>query len=147
VMNPELIWEVLGAPSGGNRWQDASVGDVTAGQVSNMNAAHVTAGTGILGANDGTVPPLGVMDPLLDPAATATGAFLLGTVTMVTGAEGTSSALSVNQEGTALFVNAGDQVFPDFTGMTINVAGIPEPSTLVLVAFGLIAMLGYGLKR
>ena len=146
VMNPELDWEVLGAPSGGNRWQDASVGDVTAGQVSNMNAAHVTAGTGILGANDGTVPPLGVMDPLLDPDATATGAFLLGTVTMTTSTEpGFVSELTINQEGTALFVNAGDQVFPNF--IPVNVANVPEPSTLVLVAFGLIAMLGYGLKR
>jgi hypothetical protein len=144
VLNPELIWEVLGAPSGGFRWQDASVGNVAADQVSNMNAAHVTAGTGILGANDGTVPPLGVKDPLLDLDA---GAFLLGTVTMTTSTEpGFSSELTINQEGTALFVNAGDQVFPDFAGMTVTV-GVPEPSTLVLVAFGLIAMIGYGLKR
>ena len=145
VMNPELIWEVLGAPSGGFRWQDASVGNVSADQVSNMNAAHVTAGTGILVANDGTVPPLGVKDPLLDLDA---GAFLLGSVSFdAVGAEGTSSTLSINQEGTALFVNAGEQVFPEFGTATINIGVIPEPSTLVLVAFGLIAMIGYGLKR
>ena len=70
----------------------------------------------------------------------------VGTVTMTTsGAQGDNSDLSISQEGTALFVNAGQQVFPDF--MPVNVANVPEPSTLVLVAFGLIAMLGYGLKR
>jgi hypothetical protein len=142
VTNPEIFSEALGAPVD-NRWQDASVGDVTADQVSNMNAARVTAGTGVLGSNDGTVAPFKNRDILYDMDA---GAFLLGTVTMVTSTEvGFESTLSINQEGTALFVNAGAQVFPDF--MPVNVANVPEPSTLVLVAFGLIAMIGYGLKR
>ena len=146
VSNPDIYSNALGAPVD-TRWQDASVGEVTAGQVSNMNAARVTAGTGVLGANNGTVAPFQNLDELFDVDA---GAFMLGMVNATaTGADGASSVMSINQEGTALFVNAGAQVFPDFGTATINVgiAEIPEPSTLVLVAFGLIAMIGYGLKR
>ena len=74
------------------------------------------------------------------------GAFLLGTVIMTTsGVLCDGNTLSINQEGTALFVNAGEGVNVDF--IPVTVANVPEPSTLVLVAFGLIAMLGYGLKR
>jgi hypothetical protein len=127
VANPELIWEVLGSPSGGFRWQDATVGEVTADQISAMNAAHVTLGTGILGVNNGTVPPLGVLDPLFDPAATATGAFLLGTVTMTTSTEkGFESVLTINQEGTALFVNAGEGVNVDF--IPVKATSTPSPA-------------------
>jgi len=145
LANPDIISVALGAPVD-TRWQDATVGEVTAGQVSNMNAARVTSGTGILGANDGTQGVFKNQDPLLDSAA---GAFMLGTVTLTAGAEGSSSVLSINQEGTALFVNAGAQVEPDFMPLTLSVgtASVPEPSTLVLAAFGLMAMLGYGLKR
>jgi hypothetical protein len=141
VANPEIFSEALGAPID-NRWQDASVGNVAADQISNMNAARVTSGTGVLGANDGTMAPFKNLDTLYDIDA---GAFLLATVTMTTSTElSFGSTLTINQEGTALFVNAGVQVFPDFIPVIL---GVPEPSTFVLVAFGLIAMLGYGLKR
>ena len=37
-------------------------------------------------------------------------------------------------------------IFPDFGTATVNI-GVPEPSTFVLVAFGLIALVGCGLRR
>jgi hypothetical protein len=146
VKNPDIISELAGTAVD-VRWQDVAVGEVTAAQITKMNAARVTVGTGILLTNNGTVPPFLNVDPLFDQDA---GAFLLGTVTVSgVGPDGSSSVLSINEEGTATFVNAGQAVTPDFMPVTLSVgvANIPEPSTLVLVAFGLVAMLGYGLKR
>jgi hypothetical protein len=144
VLNPEIVSQLAGTRID-DRWQDASIGDTTAGMISNMNAARVTSGMGVIDANSGDVAPFLNLDELYDVDA---GAFLLGTVTVTTsGTAGDNSDLTINQVGTALFVNAGAQVFPDFTPVNVSVTGIPEPSTLVLVAFGLIAMLGYGLKR
>ena len=140
VLNPELFSEALGAPFG-TRWQDVSVGNVTAGQVSNMNAARDTSGSGVLSSNDGTVPPFENRDLLYDIDA---GAFLLASVTLTVAGDfrACPSILSINQEGTALFVNDGEQIFPEFGTALVNMC--PEPSTLVLIAFGLIAMIGYG---
>jgi hypothetical protein len=143
VLNAEIFSEALGAPFG-TRWQDVSVGNVTAGQVSNMNTARGTGGSGVLGSNDGTVPPFENRDLLYDVDA---GAFLLASVTVTIAGDlrACPSILSINQEGTAMFVNDGQQIFPHFGTALVNMC--PEPSTLVLVAFGLSAMIGYGRRR
>ena len=143
VLNPEIFSEAIGLPRG-TRWQDVFVGNVTAGQVSNMNAARGTRGSGVLGSNDGTVPPFENRDLLYDVDA---GAFLLASVTVTIAGDlrACPSILSINQEGTAMFVNDGQQIFPHFGTALVNMC--PEPSTLVLVAFGLSAMIGYGRRR
>ena len=62
-----------------------------------MNAARDISGTGILGANNGTVPPLMNLDPLYDIDA---GAFLLASVPMTVNVVGLceTSTLSINQD-------------------------------------------------
>jgi hypothetical protein len=133
VLNPEIFSEALDA-SLGTRWQDASVGAVTAGQISDMNAERVTEGTGILAANNGTVPPLKNRDLLYDVDA---GAFLLASVTVNVSGDfrACPSILSINQEGTAMFVNDGQQIFPHFSTALVNMC--PEPSTLLLCLIAL----------
>ena len=116
VYNSDIFSMALGAPVD-VRWADVSVGDITPGQISNMNASRDTSGTGILAANNGTVPLFRNLDPLYDVQA---GAFLLGSVVVEdVGVPATWSTLTINQEGTALFVNNGEQVFPDFGSLEL----------------------------
>jgi hypothetical protein len=85
------------------------------------------------------VVPFQNLDTLYDVAA---GAFLLGSVTFdVIGHPIGSSILSINQEGTELFVNGGQQIFPDFGTASVFARQIlPEPSTLLLciIALGVV---------
>jgi hypothetical protein len=69
--------------------------------------------------------------------------FLLAAVHYDVNGLGTTN-LSINQEGTVLFVNItdqGQQIFPDFGTATIRV--IPEPSTLLLALVALGAVGGW----
>lgn len=143
VQNPEILSMALGgAPAGVDRWQDVGHGVVTSESVTAMNAVKVNEGTGITSANNGTVGLFKYLDPLYDVPA---GAFLLGSVSLDAVAAG-STTLSIDQTETALFVHAGGQVFPEFGTATINVA-IPEPSSIVLLVLGLVALVGYRSNR
>jgi hypothetical protein len=147
IANPDITSLTVGATLD-VRWHDVAVGDVTPGLISNMNGIALgtgipgaNSGTGILGANDGTVAPFRNLDTLYSVEA---GAFLLGSVTMTTspilGGRRHSSVLSINQEGTAGFVNDGVQVFPNFIPFTVYWV-TPEPSTLLL-AIAALAVVG-----
>ncbi|OHB82105.1 MAG: hypothetical protein A2W31_02625 [Planctomycetes bacterium RBG_16_64_10] len=138
VYNPDLMTG-FGFPLG-KRWSEVGVGGIGPA-VTKMNAVFVTTtptgSEGVTSNNDGTVPPLLLQDPLYDEAA---GAFLLGEVRLdVLPSFAAPVVLSINQDGTALFVHNGQQVLPNFGIATL----IPEPSTIVLAVLGLIALVGY----
>ena len=138
VYNPELLSMALGGvPAGEFRWQDVGVGDVDGDSVLKMNAVKVNSGTGISTANNGTVPLFKLLDPLYDILAQA---FLLGEVTLDAVAPG-ATVLTIDQEGTALFVHNGAQISPEFG--TASITCIPEPSSIALVVLGLVALAAY----
>ena len=122
IFNPELLSDAFDppSPSGVSRWQGVAVNDVTANTILRMNAARIGEATGITNDNDGTVPLFKLRDPLYDIGA---GAFLLGMVQWSIVAPGVTH-LSIDQESTALFVNGGHQIIPDFGTATIRV--MPE---------------------
>ena len=124
IFNPELLSNAFDPPSplGMPRWQGLAVNDVTADAILRINAANLYEGTGILSRNDGGFPPVRPLDPLYDIDA---GAFLLGTVQYDIVAPGVTH-LSIDQEGTALFVHdyLPFHLSPDFGTATIRV--MPE---------------------
>jgi hypothetical protein len=103
-----------------------------------MNAVKDVDGTGILSSNDGTSSgsnPLGLLDQGYN---TASGAFLIGSVTIeLSGRVKARSRLTINQEGTSLFVNADEQIFPEFIPLVMHISLLPEPSTLLLALLAL----------
>ena len=137
VENPAL--DTIIGPFG-SRWSSVGVGSIGP-DVQKMNAVFVTTDPtgqeGVTTNNDGTVAPLMPLDPLWDMDA---GAFLLGQVWLdvLPGFAG-PVVLSIDQEGTALFVNDGARVDPAFGIATL----VPEPSSIVLALLGLIALVGY----
>ena len=122
----------------GNRWLDdmggggsaGETGDVMANFIDEWNAFTVTGGQGILESNNGQ----GVfLDEGYDAGADA---FLFGVVDFtVVGSMGSSVDL-ITSVGDGMVVDGGTALDPEFGNATINVTGIPEPTTVGLFAVG-----------
>ena len=123
LFNSDIITTKVGNVVLETRWEGTSVNGqnpVAPDVLQNMNAVTIFSDVGVDTSNDGTDTPFGKLDTGYDVAA---GALLLGAVQYEMVGHGVTH-LSINQEGTALFVDDGNPIRPNFGTATIRV--VPE---------------------
>jgi hypothetical protein len=119
VYNPDIQSQLVPSLPPVPRWNNAAVGTVNADTIVQMNAANVALAMGVLAANNGTDAQQN-LDLGYDVSS---GAFLLASVDFDALQQGTTT-LSISQDmpvQTALFVNQGERIDPEFMTATITV--------------------------